>query len=210
MGAIEYLVSHGSAGEFGRFHAAELIDCRRGDRVVVRGPRGLEIGSVLCEATPRHARMLENTLPGDLLRRATPEDEEIARGTGERASRLFDDARTLVVELSLPLEILDVEVPLDGHQVTLHYLRWAECDERPLVSALSRKYETMVALRNLALPQGASACGRPDCGQSEGGCSSCSTGGGCSSCGKTLGKDLQDYFAGLRKKMDTHRRVPLA
>lgn len=208
MTAAEYLVGHGSAGEVGRFRADGPIPCQRGDRVVIRTSRGLELGTVLCEATPLHARVLEPTAVGELLRHATVEDEEIARGTHERARRLFEDARGLAGQLGLPLEVLDVEVLLDGHQVALYYLRWADCDERPLVQALSRKYETMVALHDLALPQGASACGRSDCG-SGGGCSSCST-GGCSSCGKTTGKDLQDYFAGLRQKMETTQRISLA
>lgn len=211
MSDTEYLVSHGSAGEFGRFRSREGQACRRGDRVVLRTPRGLELGSVLCPANPRHARMLEDVVTGELLRIAGPEDEEIARGIQDRQQRLFDDARALAGELQLPLEILDVEVLLDGHQVTLHYLRWAECDERPLVSALSKKYEAMVALRDLALPAGASACGKPDCGNGSGGCTSCGTGSGCSTCGsKTMSKDVQEYFAGLRQKMEQSQRVPLA
>ncbi len=209
MSASEYLVSHGLSGEFGTFRAATALDCRRGDRVVVRGPRGVEIGSVLCAATGGHTRLLEDVPVGDLLRRATDEDEAIARGMAERGQRLFEDARRLAAEQGLSLEIIDVEVSLDGHRVTLYYLRGAEADERPLVQTLSRKYEAMVALRDLALPQGASGCGRPDCGHSDGDCSTCGS-GGCSSCGKTLGKDLQDYFAGLRRKMEAHGRVPLA
>jgi len=203
----EYLVSHGSAAEFGRFRTAAALDCRRGDRVVVRTQRGLEIGTVLCAATPRHTRLLPDAFVGELLRCATPEDEQIAAGTHERAQRLYQDARRLAAELGLPLEVLDVEVLLDGHQVTLYFLRWAECDERPLVSALSKKYEALVALRDLALPAGASACGKPDCGS--GGCSTCGS-GGCSTCGsKTLSKEVQEYFASLRRKMDAAPRVPL-
>jgi cell fate regulator YaaT (PSP1 superfamily) len=209
MNGTEYLVSYGSAGELGRFLAAEPLDCRRGERVVVRTQRGVEIGSVLCPSTPQHAHMLADTFVGELLRPAGPEDEAIAQGVRDRQERLFEDARRLAVELELPLEILDVEVLLDGHQVTLYYLRWAECDERPLVSALSRKYETMVALRDLALPAGASACGKPDCSSGKGGCTSCGT-SGCSTCGKTLAKEVKDYFAGLRQKMESSGRVPLA
>ncbi len=207
MDETEYLVSHGNDGAFGRFRAVAPLACRRGDRVVLRTPRGLEIGAVLCPATPRHAQLLDGPPAGELLRRTTPEDEQIAAGLRERTQQLFQDARRLAGELGLPLEVLDVDVTLDGHQVTLFYLRWAEADERPLVSALSKKYEAMVALRDLALPAGASACGKPDCGN--GGCSTCGS-GGCSTCGKTLGKEVQEYFAGLRQKMDARQRVPLA
>jgi len=201
----EYLVSHGRAGDFGRFRAAEPLEFRRGDSVIIRGPRGVEIGAVLCPATEQHTRMLDETFVGELLRPVTDEDRQIAAGIRDREQRLFDDARRLTTQLGLPLQVLDVEILLDGHQVTLYYLRWGTGDERPLVSSLSKKYETMVALRNLSLPAGASACGKPDCGN--GGCTSCGT-GGCSTCGKTMGRDVKDYFAGLRQKME-HQRVPL-
>lgn len=203
MSTLEYLVSHGSSGELSRFTSPDAYE--RGDRVVVRSQRGLELGEVLC---PSRGRVLTDTPVGELLRKTTVEDETIVAGLRERAQRLFDDGRRLTAELQLPLEILDVEILFDGHEVTLYHVCWAPCDERPLVSALSRKYETMVALRDLALPAGASGCGKPDCGGKDGGgCTSCGT-GGCSSCGKTMAKDVQEYFAGLRQKME-ERRVSL-
>jgi cell fate regulator YaaT (PSP1 superfamily) len=208
MDPTEYLVSYGQAGEIGRFRTVAPLSCQRGDRVVIRVPHGLEIGVVRCAATARHAQLLDNSLVGELLRRATAEDEAIARGIGERSQQLFADARQLAAELGLPLEIVDVAVALDGHHVTLYYLRWAEGDERPLVSALSKRYELLVAMRDLALPEGASACGRPDCGNRA--CSSCSTGGCATGCGsKAMTAEVREYFAGLRQKME-QRRVPLA
>jgi cell fate regulator YaaT (PSP1 superfamily) len=207
----EYLISYGHAGEIGRFRPGEPFSCQRGDRVVVRTEHGLQIGVVLCDATSKHERLLENTFVGELLRKVQAEDEQIARGIQTRAGRLFDDARQLAAELNLPMEILDVEIQLDGHRVTLYYLRWAECDERLLVSGLSKKYEMMVALRDLALPAGASACGRPDCGNQGGGCTTCGSGGCATGCGsKAVAKDVQEYFLGLRQKMEQQNRVPLA
>lgn len=210
MTTTEYLVTHGCTGEFARFRAVEPGEFRRGDRVVVRSARGLELGEVLCPSTARHAGALPDAFGGELLRRASAEDEQIAAGMREQAQRLFDDGRRLAVELNLPLEILDVEILLDGHQVVLYHVCWQECDERPLVSALSKKYEALVALRDLALPAGAAGCGLPNCSNKDGkGCSSCGT-GGCSTCGsKTMAKDVQDYFAGLRQQMDERRRTSL-
>src|SRR6516165_9971536 len=113
MDHLEYLASYGSAGDFGRFRAAHPLACPRGDPVVVRSHRGLELGRILRPATPGHAVFLPNTSTGLLLRRATPEDEQLAGRLGERAGELFERARLLASELQLPLEIVDAEVLLD-------------------------------------------------------------------------------------------------
>src|SRR5262245_41962636 len=98
MTTTEYLVTHGCAGEFARFRAAEPEEYRRGDRVVVRSARGLELGEVLCPSTHRFSEVLPDAFVGELLRRASAEDEQIAAGLRARAQRLFDDGRRLAGE----------------------------------------------------------------------------------------------------------------
>lgn len=180
--AREYLVGHGTAGDFGRFRTGAALDCRRGDRVVVQTHRGLELGTVLCDARPGHAQFLPNSSVGRLLRRATAEDEATAREREARGREFFEDSRRRVAELGLPLEVLDAELLLDGRQAILHYLRWAECDERPLVSSLCKEYGFFVALHNLQMPAEApeehAGCGAENCGQGD-----CGSHGGCSTCG---------------------------
>ena len=133
MDHLEYLLNYGLAGDFGRFRSGRPVACRRGDRAVVRTHRGLEIGRVLREATPRHAHFLPNTTVGTLLRLAGPDDDRIAERMGERARLLFDRARRTAKELALPLEVIDVEVLLDGEHGVLHLLRFEESDVRPFV-----------------------------------------------------------------------------
>jgi len=208
----EYLVSYGNNGDFGRFRPVRQLTCQRGVRAVVRSFRGVELGVVLCEATQGHAHFLPNTSLGQLLRLATAEDEQTAELMRERGQQMFERGRRLASDLSLPLEILDVEVLLDGQQAVVHYLPFAECDERPLVSQLSREHELHVALHNMAMPKEEEehGCGRPDCGQKEGGgCDTCSSGGGCSSCGASKPNDMKEYFGGLRAKMMEGKRTPL-
>jgi cell fate regulator YaaT (PSP1 superfamily) len=201
MDVTEYLVGYGLRGDFGRFRPTRLLECRRGDRVVVRTSRGLEVGEVLREATDRHARFLPNTTVGALLRAAADEDERRHEAQRGRAGALFDRARSLAGELGLPLEPLDAEVLFEGDYAVLHQLRWAECDVRPFVSTLSREFALRLELADLAAPapEEAPGCGR--CGP--GGCGSCGSGGGCGSCGAKA-EDVRAYFAGLRQKME-HR-----
>jgi len=216
--ACEYLVSHGKSGAFGRFAPVLPLTCRRGERVVIQSRRGLELGSVLCQATSRHAQLLGNAPACDLLRRATPADEAAATRMKLLEQALFDEGRRLVDDLGLALEVLDVEVLLDGQQAIVQHLGPEQGDWTPFVEALGRRRQIKILLENLAIPpleadvaeeDAHGGCGEPGCGRaSGGGCTSCGTGGGCSSCG--TGKvDMNAYFAHLRSKMEDSSRRPL-
>lgn len=187
MAEHEYLLTYGNAGEFNRFRCAESVVFRRGDRAVVRSPRGQELGVVMQPARPGHGRLLADQFVGEILRPATEGDLQLAERMHQRSQRLFDDGRRLICDLGLPMELLDVEVLLDGRQAVLHYLRWADCDPRPLMDALSQSYHLLITLHDLALPSTDDAeeadeqagCGMGECGS--GGCGSCRA-GSCASC----------------------------
>lgn len=193
----EYLVSFGVTGEFTRFRSAESL--QRGDRVVLRGNRGLELGTVLREATAHLNGMLADNLVGDVVRRATPDDEAFGQSNQKQSQQLFEKCRRLAAAMNLPLEVLDVEIPLQG-QATLHILGF---EGQALIDALARQ-GIEATLHNLAVPPEPAGCGEPDCGQTKGGCSSCSSGGGCGTgCGSPqMTRDVSEYFAALRKKME--------
>lgn len=206
-----YLVQYGKPGFVGRFRPADAEPHARGDRVVVRSRRGLELGTVLCEPAAR----FDAPDDGDLVRRATDAEADESRG-----ANLLAAAQSRVEEAGLPLALVDVEVLLDGSAV-LHALPWAECDATALFEELSAGFGGPVRLLDLSRgpvtpdePSG--GCGKPGCGSESGGCSSCGTGGGCStgSCSKGSVKsadDLTAYFRDLRTKMEhqSNGRTPL-
>ncbi len=212
MEVEEYLLSFGQSGEFGRFRAAASLQLRRGDRMVVRGPRGIEIGEVLRPAAPGHALFLPNTSVGQVLRRLTEEDRRTEREMRLRSQRLFERAQTLVEELGLPLLLLDAEILLDGERAMLHHLRGGECDVRPLVSALSVEFGLHLAPIDLGgSPQTdlEAGCGRPDCGGGQAGdCTSCGS-GGCGSCGEGKPQESESTFAERREQIDRRRTALL-
>jgi cell fate regulator YaaT (PSP1 superfamily) len=210
----DYLLSFGTTGDFGRFRTTTSFRVARGDTVVIRSYRGLELAQVLCEATPGHAQFLPNTTLGKLLRIASAEDIQRAGQMQLMSQDLFEASRRLCTELNLPVDVLDSEMMLDGKQAIVHYLSPDLFDERELISRLSRQFEAQVCLHTLSLPASAAveaddgACGRPDCGHgADGHCSSCSS-GGCGSCGSSS-NDLQAVFAALREKMQPTSRTPL-
>ena len=219
---ISSLVQFGRSGFVGRFAGPAAV--ARGDRVVVRGPRGVEIGAVLCEPGEAFARSLSTE--GALLRVASADDELRTAGFPAREAALLSAASDAAAERGLPLTFVDAELTLDDHLI-LHGLAWGACDATPLFEALSVRFGLSVRLLDLSQtqvtrdPKQADAgCGKPGCGTDAGGCSSCGTGGeskgGCSTGGCSRGKvksadELTAYFADLRRKMDAagDTRTPL-
>jgi hypothetical protein len=212
--AAEYLISHGKSGGFGRFSSSLPLNLGRGDRVVIESKRGLEIGNVLCPASERHVQFLAGTPAGHLLRRAIPADDEALRRAQLLGRQIFDDGRTLAAKSGVCLEIVDVEILLDGTAI-VQFLGGAAEDHAALADALQKTFSLTVLMENLALPAPEAedhhhgGCGKPDCGKAGGGgCTSCGSDGGCSSCGS--GKvDVKAYFSHLRSKMDDRFRTPL-
>jgi hypothetical protein len=208
---LEYLLSYGLVGDFGRFRAARPLSCRRGDRALIRTHRGLEIGEVLRPTAPGHAGFLPNTTVGRLVRLVGPGDDQTAVQMRDRARLLFDRGRALAGEMQLPLDLIDSEVLQDGEHGVLHLLRRSDADVRPFVSTLSREFGLHILLTDLGRP-GASlteeeepaGCGREGCGQEGGGggCSSCGP-GGCGSC------DTKETPANLRDNMEQGRTALL-
>jgi hypothetical protein len=173
----------------------------------------MELATVLCDAEPGHARYLPNTSVGELIRLAGAEEEALAVQMRDRSQVLLQHAQELAEKQALPLAVLDVDILLDNQHAVIQYLGWHEFDPRPFVSRLSSQFDLHIALHNLSSPREPVeehvGCGKPDCGQAGGGCSSCGTGGGCATCGSAKPEDLQAYFAGLRETMDRMPRTPL-
>ena len=211
MPHLDCLVSYGTGGDFGRFRARAPLELRRGRRVVVRTPRGVEVGRVLRPSDDRVARWLPNTSVGELLRLTTDDDEQHARRLAARSGELLARGGQLIERMALPLALIDAEVLFDGKNAVLHEVRWQPCDVRELVRPLSAEFDLVITLADLSAPvaedhedHGCGSCG-------SGGCGSCSS-GGCGSCGAAgvpapAAEDVMAHFAALRERME--RRVPL-
>jgi hypothetical protein len=212
-----YLVQYGRPGFVGRFRSALALT--RGEKVVLRGARGVELGEVLVCADARFATKAAVD-EGEILRLATSEDETQADSFGSQSYTLLEQATARGSELGLPLAFVDVEITLDGLAI-LHALPWDACDATALLDELAAQTGLTVRLLDLSRTTSADepssgGCGKSGCGSGSGGCSSCGTGGGCStgSCSKGSVKsseELTAYFADLRQKMEAAgmARTPL-
>jgi hypothetical protein len=181
-----YLIQYGRPGFVGRFASESAL--ARGDRVVIRGPRGVECGAVL--VAPERPAATED---GAVLRAATPADEaEVAR-LDARTQVLLADASAC--GSALPLAFIDVEATLDGTAI-LHVLPWGECNATALLDELAARHGFVVRLLDLSRAPAAkdpTGCGKPGCG--------CST-GSCSRGSVKSAEELTAYFADLRRKME--------
>jgi hypothetical protein len=205
----EYLIQYGSAAFVGRFAAG--VAFARGSRAVVESPRGVELGTVLCEPHEQLRRAVAPTTDGRVLRPATSEDEVEQLATTDRASDLLDAANADIAAGELPALVLDCEVLLDSSAAILHVTTWGELDLSPLLDRWSAAFGRPVRLHDLtAMPvaaEPATGCGKDGCGSGGGGCSSCGTGncgtgGGCSRGKVKSGAELTAYFRDLREKME--------
>src|SRR5262245_60636633 len=70
----QFVVSHGKSGVIGVFTLAEPAEIRRGQAVLVKTGRGIEIGEVLSPATVMKARLFGATSSGILVRPLNKDD----------------------------------------------------------------------------------------------------------------------------------------
>lgn len=152
---------------------------RRGDRVVCRTARGLELGEVLS--------VDEGDEPGGdgvVLRTMSDTDYLLQTRIEQRRDRAIAACEQEIQRLGISVSLVDVEHLFDGGSLYFYFLgdpdpRLAEITER-----LAETYEAKVNFRRFT-ERLATGCG-PGCGTESkaggcgtGGCSTCSLSGGC-------------------------------
>jgi hypothetical protein len=211
----EYLVAHGCTAALTRCRDGESLFPQYSESVVIRTPRGLEIGEVLCSADSNFVP--SHTSAGEILRRATLDDARQADNLRLRAQPLLSHAQQLIEQMQLPLAPLDADILLDGESAILHVLSWEQCTLTPFLEELRSRLSMHITLQDESRPAVEHEHGCSECG-SAGGCGSCGEDGcghgGCSSGSCSRGKidtpeELTRYFAALREQMLARERVPL-
>jgi hypothetical protein len=187
MTTASYLLSFGKAGEFGVFHAEGPARYRRGDRVVTKSHRGIELGSIMREAGAGHSRLLGGNHLGQILRPAVADDLWAADHLQSSAELLFEQCRRVAASLRALLEVFDCEILLDGQNAIVYVIRYSGCDPQAFMDAIAGSSGLAIRVHDLGPAPETDrkadsefiSCNGGDCGA--GGCGSCQT-GGCSSC----------------------------
>jgi cell fate regulator YaaT (PSP1 superfamily) len=164
-----YVVRYGVMRRLGHFEANNGAAMARGQSVVIRSERGLEIGEVLCPATDQTADYLAESKGGQVLRVATGEDTlELDRIRADER-RDFDTARALVRQFKLPMDLVEVERLFGGERIVLYYIAEQRIDFRELVKSLAHEFQTRVEMRQIGVRDEAKLladygdCGKPVC-----------------------------------------------
>ena len=142
---------------------------RRGDPVVLRTDRGLELGEVLTEITPRVLSLLTEPTRGSIVRvlhRPGPPGAASHRGGEEQE---LDTCIRFISQRRLQMELVDVEHLFGGERIVFYFLAEKRVDFRDLVKDLARSFQTRIEMRQIGVRDEAKLladygdCGKPVC-----------------------------------------------
>ena len=110
-----------------------------GDKVIVETSRGIEYGEIVIG--PKDVKEEDIIAPlKDVMRVATPEDEEAVRENIIKALEAEKIAIEKIEKHGLEMKLVDVEYTFDNSKLVLLYCRWS-VDFRELVKDLAAIFE---------------------------------------------------------------------
>src|SRR5438128_10572027 len=162
-------VGHGVMRFLGDFAPAEGVGCHRGSRVLARTERGLEVGDVLCEVTPRAMEMITEPTHGQIVRFLSPDDEAAVNSLKEKERQELDTCWRFIQQRELQMALVDVEHLFGGERIIFYFLSEKRIDFRELVKDLAREFQTRIEMRQIGVRDEAKLladygdCGKPVC-----------------------------------------------
>lgn len=141
----------------------------RGDKVVARTNRGLELGEILCPITEKNISSTGNLPNGTIQRPVSPQDLSTDTGQKEQADRDAVHCQSIIDGFGLEMSVVEVERILGGEQFTIYYTATDRIDFRELVKKLAAKYHTRIEMRQIGARDEAKLlgdfgdCGKPLC-----------------------------------------------
>jgi cell fate regulator YaaT (PSP1 superfamily) len=164
-----YIVRHGVMRNLGVFNTRGSDTVARGQQVIARTSRGLEVGEVLCEATDDAVSRLNEPQHGQILRGLNDDDVRDLRKMFEQERREYAVCAERIKELGLDMRLADVEHLYGGERVVIYYLAEGRIDFRELVKVLAKEFQTRIEMRQIGVRDEAKLladygdCGKPVC-----------------------------------------------
>lgn len=182
------LLRVGPLGHVGRFSVGEVGGLARGQRVVCRTSRGIEVAIALgfAERVGGMVGSGAEKADGRVLRRTTPEDELLWSHLRQLGEEAFHSCTTWLRQQSVAATLLEVEPLLDGRTLYFHFLSEVDEQVQQHLDQLVEIYEQRVRESKFANllehgcgPGCGTAAAKNGCG-SRGGCAVCKVASACS------------------------------
>lgn len=178
------LLRVGPLGQIGRFSVGDVGGLARGQRVVCRTSRGIEVAVALGFAEEAGGGVERSD--GRVLRRTTPEDELLLSHLRQLGEEAFQSCTAWLRQQSIAATLLEVEPLLDGRTLYFHFLSDVDGQVQQHLDELVEIYEQRVRESKFANllehgcgPGCGTAAAKNGCG-SRGGCAVCKIASACS------------------------------
>ena len=164
-----FVVRYGVMRFLGVLSARGNDSYMRGDQVIARTPRGLEVGEVLSFADEETVKHLKEAPTGQILRKMTVGDSSEWSHLSQKLTESFETCRQYVNKLDLPMELVDIEQMFGGERLVIYYLSERRVDFRDLVKQLASEFQTRIEMRQIGVRDEAKLladygdCGKPLC-----------------------------------------------
>lgn len=165
----KYIVRHGAMRMLGIFAPNRGEVYGRGEKIVARTDRGLEVGEVLGEATEAAVAQIPDPRKGTILRSISQQDVHECDRLTQQAKSYYDTCDKYIRELHLPMKLVDVEHIFGGERIVVYYLSENRVDFRELVKMLAGEFQTRIEMRQIGVRDEAKLladygdCGKPVC-----------------------------------------------
>ena len=144
------------------------FDIKLGDNVIVETARGVEYGNVVIASRQIEEEEIVSPLK-EVIRVATPEDDEIERKNREKEKDAFKICLEKIKKHGLEMKLIDSEYTFDNNKVLFYFTAEGRIDFRELVKDLASVFRTRIELRQIGVRDetkimgGIGSCGRPLC-----------------------------------------------
>ena len=150
------------------YFSPQDFDIYTGDHVIVETARGIEYGTVVL--APRDVEEDKVVQPlKDVLRVATPEDDEQEMLNRIKEKEAFEICLEKIRNHELEMKLIDAEYTFDNNKVLFYFTADGRIDFRELVKDLAAVFKTRIELRQIGVRDetkilgGIGICGRPLC-----------------------------------------------
>lgn len=144
------------------------FDIKTGDNVIVETARGIEYGKVVLGLREIDDDKIVQPLK-PVIRKATPEDDEIERRNKEKEKEAFQICLEKIKKHGLEMKLIDSEYTFDNNKVLFYFTADGRIDFRELVKDLASVFKTRIELRQIGVRDetkivgGIGICGRTLC-----------------------------------------------